>query len=144
MHAALTEAEIIDADLWRDSIEPTNEGEPTVWLVLKQSEAVKIVSAAEKGRAYSVVDVLKNQPWWPELSAAVRGLRYLEAGSRDPIVREKDGSTRFILAMETIELANIHNSLRAELERRAEHALKYRVPAARRQMNPTPDNCVCG
>jgi hypothetical protein len=125
--SALTDAEILDADL----IDPTDDGqgESTVWLVLKQSEAVKIVSAAEKGRAYSVVDVLKNQPWWPELSAAVRGLRYLEV--RDPIIREKDGSTRFILAMETIELANIHNSLRAELERRAEHALKYGVPAAR-------------
>jgi hypothetical protein len=53
-----------------------NAGEPALWLVLKESEAKKIVASTEKGHAYEVIAILKSQPWWPELSAAVRGLKY--------------------------------------------------------------------
>jgi hypothetical protein len=53
-------------------------GEPALWLVLKESEARKIVAALETGHAYEVICILKTQPWWVELSAAVRNLRYRE------------------------------------------------------------------
>ncbi len=65
----LTDAEIIDAEI------PIG-AEPALWLVLKESEARKMVNALEKGHAYEVVAILKSQPWWPELSAATRGLAH--------------------------------------------------------------------
>src|SRR6266436_4044980 len=54
------------------------EGESAVWFVLKESEARKIVAASENGRAHEVVALLKQQLWWPEICAAVRGLRHLK------------------------------------------------------------------
>lgn len=65
-------AEIPQAIDVRD--EGDEAGEPALWLVLKESEARKIVRALENGHAYEVVAILKNQPWWDNLSAAVRGL----------------------------------------------------------------------
>ena len=47
-------------------------GEPALWLVLKESEARKIVAALENGHAYEVVSILKRQPWWADLSFTVR------------------------------------------------------------------------
>jgi hypothetical protein len=70
----LTDAEMIDRDLL--NIHDDNAGDPALWLVLKESEAKKIVAALENGHAYEVVAILKSQVRWPELSAAVRGLRY--------------------------------------------------------------------
>ncbi len=40
------------------------------------ARAKKIVASTEKGHAYEVIAILKQQPWWPELSAAVRGLAH--------------------------------------------------------------------
>jgi hypothetical protein len=57
---------------------PERDGEPAMWLVLKESQARKIVAAAENGRAHQVVDLLKLQPWWPEVCAGVRMLRHLK------------------------------------------------------------------
>jgi hypothetical protein len=53
-----------------------NVGEPALWLVLKESDARKIVTAVEKGHAYETIAILKNQPWWSELAAAVRRQAY--------------------------------------------------------------------
>ena len=59
-----------------DGPDDHEEGEASLWLVLKESEAKKIVMATEKGHAYEVVAILKSQPWWPELAAAARGLKH--------------------------------------------------------------------
>ena len=53
---------------------PRNDGEPAVWVVLKESDARNIVAATEKGEAYRAIEILKKQPWWPEICAGVRGL----------------------------------------------------------------------
>jgi len=55
-----------------------HEIENDVWFVLKESQASKIVAAAENGHAHEVVAILKQQAWWPELCAAIRNLRHLK------------------------------------------------------------------
>ena len=66
-----------------DATEPCDRceeigSEPAVLFALKESEARKIVAAAENGRAHQVVEILKLQKWWPEICAGVRGLRHLK------------------------------------------------------------------
>jgi hypothetical protein len=53
-------------------------GEAALWLVLKESDARKIVRSVETGHAYETIAILKNQPWWTELAAAVRNLAHLK------------------------------------------------------------------
>jgi len=52
--------------------------EPALWLVLKERDAKNIVAATENGAAYQVIEILKRQPWWTEICAAVRKLQYLK------------------------------------------------------------------
>lgn len=56
-----------------------SDSEPALWLVLTESDARKIVAATENGAAYQVIEILKGQPWWREICAAVRRLRYLKS-----------------------------------------------------------------
>lgn len=51
--------------------------EPALWLVLKEADARALVGAVENGQAHKVVSILKEQEWWDEITAAVRGLRHL-------------------------------------------------------------------
>jgi hypothetical protein len=48
------------------------EGEEGLWFVLKKSDAVELVREIENGNTYKSVEVLKQQPWWPDLSSRVR------------------------------------------------------------------------
>lgn|GEM_PF-4603630 len=46
-------------------------------VVLRESAARKLVAAAESGHAHQVIDILKQQAWWDDICAGVRGLRHL-------------------------------------------------------------------
>jgi hypothetical protein len=52
--------------------------EPSLWLVMTEADAKKIVAATENGAAYQVIEILKRQPWWREVCAQVRKLRHLK------------------------------------------------------------------
>ena len=69
----------LDFDTPAPLIDP-EPADPALWLVLKESDARALVGAAENGQAPKVVSILKAQPWWNELEAAVRGLRHLRPG----------------------------------------------------------------
>lgn len=60
------------------AIDVDDAGEPALWLVMKESDAKNIVAGVENGAAYQVIEILKRQPWWTEICAAVRKLRHLE------------------------------------------------------------------
>jgi hypothetical protein len=64
-------------------------GEAALWLVMTERDAKDIVAATENGSAYQVIEILKHQPWWTEICAAVRKLRHLKA---EPAVAQLSGN----------------------------------------------------
>ena len=71
------------------AIDVYDGGEPALWLVLKESDARKIIAATENGAAYQVIEILKRQPWWREMCAAVRKLAHLKA---EPAIAQLSGA----------------------------------------------------
>jgi hypothetical protein len=46
--------------------------EASVSVSMKATDAKAIVTAAERGESFRVIEIMKRQTWWPDLSFYVR------------------------------------------------------------------------